>query len=85
MGGRVAARSDDVGRLAGGCANRARGTTMTDVNLGRASETSNDIRDIPLIFVKAHSAAANESNQHHWTGRAGSGRHAAPREGIVSC
>jgi hypothetical protein len=47
---------------------------MTDVNLGRASETSNDIRDIPLIFVKAHSAAANESNQHYWTGRAGRGR-----------
>jgi len=38
---------------------------MTDINLGRASETSNDIRDIPLIFVKAHSAAANESNQHY--------------------
>src|SRR4030088_1599281 len=53
-------------------------TTMTDVNLGRASETSNDIRDIPLIFVKAHSVAANESNQHYWSGRAGRGRPRRP-------
>jgi hypothetical protein len=59
---------------------------MTDVNVGRASETSNDIRDIPLIFVKAHSVAAmRESNRHYWTGRASRGRHAASREGIVSC
>jgi hypothetical protein len=41
-------------------------TALTDVNLGRASETSNDIRDVPLIFVKAHSAAADESNQQHY-------------------
>jgi hypothetical protein len=59
--------------------------TMTDVNLGRASETSNDIRDNPLIFVKAHSAAANESNQHYWTVALAVTGHAAPREGIVSC
>jgi hypothetical protein len=58
---------------------------MTDVNLGRASETSNDIRDIPLIFVKAHSAAANESNQHYWTVALAAAGPAAPREGIVSC